>query len=117
LSDRLAKSFDKYLFLAVENNTSARIRLLRLGWKEFVDSEHPETTSPAEMAAEAILYIGVHDDCWVDESLLIFAALAFLKEHYQEEPRLPIQHLADALKQVPVNADKVRAWCRGAFSI
>jgi hypothetical protein len=38
LSDRLAKSFDKYLFLAVENHTSARIRLLRLGWKESRDN-------------------------------------------------------------------------------
>jgi hypothetical protein len=115
LSDALAKSFDLHLFLAVENHTAARRRLNRLGWKDFINSERPETNSPADMAAEAILYIGVHDGCWADEPHLIKAALAFLKHHYSENPALPLSQLADALKEVPVSPEKIRAWCRGAF--
>jgi hypothetical protein len=115
LSDQLAKSFDRYLFLEVERDILARRRLIRSGWKDFIDSDRPETNSPAVMAAEAIIYMGVRDGCWSHEPKLVIAALAFLKKHYGYEPQVSLAELGQVLRETPVVENKIRNWCLRAF--
>jgi hypothetical protein len=115
LSDRLAKSFDRFLHTAIGTDSAARRRLMKLGWKEFIDTEHPETDSPAEMAAAAVIYLGVNNHCWSHEPCLIIAALGFLREHCGHDPGTDIQILSNNLKAHPVNEEEVHRWFREAF--
>ncbi|HZK79871.1 MAG TPA: hypothetical protein VFC46_02365 [Humisphaera sp.] len=115
MSDRLAKSFDRHLAIALDIDKDARRRLMRRGWKEFVNSEHPDTNSPAEMASHAVLYLGTHNGQWSKEPKLIIAALAFLKDETKQGPKLDIKTLVPLLGESPVNHDKIHHWFAESF--
>ena len=94
MSDRLAKSFDRHLSVALGNDRAAKKRLLARGWKDFVNSDHPDTNNPAEMASHAVVYLGIHQNSWMKEPVLITAVLAFLREESGEAPMLDLKLLA-----------------------
>jgi hypothetical protein len=115
MSDRLAKSFDRHLAEVVKNDRHARRRLLNRGWKEFINTERPDTNSPAEMAGNAVTYLGLHDSRWMDEPQLIVSVFAFLKEQTGLECALEPKGLGDLLKKKPVVEQEVLDWFKQAF--
>jgi hypothetical protein len=115
LCDRLAKSFDQFLHAAIGSDKKVRGRFLSRGWKDFINSDRPETNSAAEMAAAAVLYLGVHNSSWLNEPILIKSAIAFLRHHLGHDPQIDLADLAKILKTNPVKSQDVYAWFIMAF--
>jgi len=115
LSDQLAKQLDRHLFLAFDSDSAARYRLMKRGWKDFIDSDHPDTECATEMAAEAVIYLGINDWSWIDEPRLIIGVIAFLRTHYNHPPRRTLQSLAEILEDFPVSEAQLRKWFDEAF--
>ncbi|HUB25332.1 MAG TPA: hypothetical protein VL992_07870 [Tepidisphaeraceae bacterium] len=90
--------------------------MIASGWKDFVDTDHPATNSPQEMAAQALLYLGFDDECWNQEVKLVIAIFAFLKEHCGDpiqEPKTLLVHL----KKMPVASSAIIDWFKDAYPV
>jgi hypothetical protein len=89
---------------------------MKSGWKDFVDTDHPDTNCPREMASAALLYLGFEADCWKDETSLIIAVFAFLKEHCGN-PILDYKTLSVLIKKTPVVSSEIVAWFKEAYPV
>lgn len=89
--------------------------LRRIGLHDWLSSEHPETNSCVEMAAEAFIYLAVEHDPGATP-LVLSGAFAFLEaEGYQYPSEGAMRDLAALLAERPVDLDGIRYWFADVF--
>jgi hypothetical protein len=112
-SDRLAKR----VALALATQLPAR-QSRELGIHDFVSHDHPDTSDPVEMAAEAFLYLCSSESARLDcRAPVLTAVLEFLWDEIERWPTEgDLKRLAPLVRQSPFDADEVRRWFHSVFS-
>lgn len=92
-------------------------RLRELGWFDFQNHDHPETSDVVTLAYNAFAYLSIGEDGnWNNAQDVLTAILAFLKaETGYSYSTSQLQELAVLLKEQPIRSKAVETWFEQTF--
>lgn len=119
MSDALAKSFYQSVLVAVPSEERVlRKQFREAGVLDFVNVERPETEDPGELAAAAVLYLGIgsHGEFGPLGQKVVQASIAFMGKHHPKRPTAEkVARLGLILEENPINPGRLRAWFQSTY--